>query len=493
MIQDDFWRETKSKEIDAIILNCAGFYAEAVSGQQIVCPGDSLKVDVEVINRSGEKIELVNLTLNSQKVREKETALEPNVGLKESYKIFLSLNTPYSSPYWLKGKFAPMMYDVPDRMLVGQPENDPILTANLELRIRDHIMSFPMDILYKKVNPAFGQKYDAIQVVPDVGIDLKRSSVVAKAGQKTLIECKVQSSKGAFKGDIMLDLPPGWRSEPVSVPVSFSFKGEVAEVSFMIEGPSFEGVDSIGAHAVSGGRKFDKGFYEIKYEHVPYRIINISNKVPISVIEETEISGRIGYIAGAGDLVYESLKDGGHNIHLINASDFNLNQFRQFKTIVLGIRAFNVLDQSAQLNSLLNQYVEEGGNVVVQYNTSNNLKIKQFGPYPLTLGRTRVTDENAEVTILDPENPVFNHPNKITSDDFKYWVQERGVYFADKYDERYTPLLSMNDPGENPAKGSLIMAKHGKGTYIYTGLVFYRELPSGIPGAYRLMENILAL
>ncbi len=492
-LKDDFWRTTKLKEIDQIILNCSGFYAEAVSAQQVVCPGDSLKVDVEVIKRSGEKVELLNLVLNNYPLKLKQTLLEPNVGIKESFKILIPLLTAYSSPYWLKGKFAPMMYDVQDRMLIGQPENDPILQANLELKIEDYTINFPMQIQYKTVNPAFGQKYDAIQVVPDVSIDLKRSSVVAKAGQKTVIECIVHSSKGAFEGEVKLDLPSGWKSVPSSIPVTFSFKGEVKEVSFTIEGNTFEGVDSIGAYVSDGGRRFDKGFYEIKYEHVPYRIINISNKVPFSVIKAVASTGRIGYIAGAGDLVFESLRDAGHNINLLNVQDFNLVNFKKYTSIILGIRAFNVLDQSAQLNRLLNQYVEEGGHVVVQYNTSNNLKIKQFGPFPLTLGRTRVTDENAVVTILDPGNPIFNHPNKITQEDFKYWVQERGVYFADKFDERYKPLLAMNDAGEQVSNGALIMANHGKGTYVYTGLVFYRELPSGIPGAYRLMENILAL
>ena len=492
-LKDNYWKKIKQDEINQIILNCAGFYTEVVTDQQTVCPGDSIKVDVEYINRSAEAVSINSLTLIGNQLKLKESTLAYNNDIKETFKIGLPQNLPFTSPYWLKGKFSPMMYDVKDRMIIGQPENDPVMIGMMEVQISGHKISYPIELFYKSVNPAFGQKYDKIQVVPELTVNLKRNSVVAKSDHLTKIECIVRSSKGFKVGEVILDLPKGWKSIPASIPVSFKFKGEKKDVSFMIEGSHFDGIDSIGAHVISDGQTFNRGFEEIKYDHLPYRVINMPNKVAMSVVKSVKSSGKIGYISGAGDLVFESLRDAGHDIELIDPTDFDLLNFKKYKSIILGIRAFNVLDQSEQLNNTLNLYTEQGGHVIVQYNTSNNLKIKQFGPYPLTLGRTRVTDEHAVMTILQPDHNIFNKPNKITQDDFKYWVQERGVYFADKYDEHYIPMLSMNDKNENPSSGSLIIANYGKGTYIYTGLVFYRELPAGIPGAYRLIENMLSL
>lgn len=211
----------------------------------------------------------------------------------------------------------------------------------------------------------------------------------------------------------------------------------------------------------------------------------------MSIIAPVKDKQLIGYIEGAGDLVFQSLQGAGYQIELIPPDKFNIETFRKYSAILVGIRAFNVLNHADILNKNLNEYAAAGGRVVVQYNTNRGLKVESIGPYSLTLGRTRVTDEHAEVNILLPDHPLLNMPNKITRNDFKYWVQERGLYFADKFDEKYQALLGMHDKNEKESNGSLIFAPVGKGSFVYTGLVFYRELPAGIPGAYRLMENLL--
>jgi len=491
-LKDSFWQQQKLEEINSIILDCAAFYMEAVTDQVVVCPGDSLRVDMEYITRNAVDVSLRSLSLMGVDYRSGFQELTGNMDQKESFMIRVPDATPLTTPYWLKGKFAPMMYDVRDREMIGMPDNNNALNGKATLSILGYEMTVPVQILYKNVNPAFGQKYDQVQVVPPVTVNLNGNTVVAKDKGTTDIHCTVKASKAGVAGTLYPELPKGWRSVPEFYQVDLKLKDEVKDFHFAIQGPAFAGIDSIGAYVISGGKKYSRGYEEIRYEHVPFRVLNIPNKVPMSVIRPVVNRDAIGYIAGAGDLVYESLKDVGYNISLIDPSQFSADNFKKYRSILVGIRAFNVLDNAAILDRALNEYTEQGGHVIVQYNTSNNLKIRQFGPYPLTLGRTRVTDELATVTFLEPQHPLLNKPNKITQADFDHWVQERGVYFGDKYDNNYQALLGMHDKNEPEAKGSLLYARYGKGTYIYTGLVFYRELPAGVPGAYRLMENLLS-
>lgn len=196
---------------------------------------------------------------------------------------------------------------------------------------------------------------------------------------------------------------------------------------------------------------------------------------------------------GAGDSVPENLRQIGYEVEIISPQNITAENLERFDAVVLGIRAFNVIPELKFKNKILFEYVKNGGNLVVQYNTSRDVLTEEVAPFPLTLSRDRVTDENSEVKFLDKNHPVLNIPNKITSKDFEGWVQERGLYFPDKWSKEFTPILSMHDKGEAPMKGSLLVAKYGKGYYVYTGLSFFRELPEGVPGAYRLLANILSL
>lgn len=492
-VEDPFWREIKREEIRTLILSCAGFYSEFVTDQQLICPGDSLNIYAELIYRNGVKVNVGKVEIKNVFEKNETFELANNQRERKQYRIKVPDDMALSSPYWLKGKFSPNMYDVKDPALAGQPENEPPLVVWVDVIVEDYKMTVPVEVLFKTVNPAFGQKYDAIQIVPPVSVNFIQPCIVGRAGAVVPIRCEIVSSAGSLRGNVSLDLPAGWKSTPQQIPVEFSFKNERREVVFMIGGPEFEGIDSIGATIESGGNKYSNNFEELNYEHIPYRVINMPNKIPFSVVPGLETNNKIGFIDGAGDLVFESLKFAGYDIEKITSVDFSVDYFKKYKSIILGIRLFNVNDQSALLNSILNDYVHSGGRVIVQYNTSRGVKIPQIGPFPIQLGRTRVTDENAPVTIIDPSHPALNTPHKISSGDFDHWVQERGIYFAETFDTAYRPLLRMNDPGEKPSDGALIIADFGKGKYIITGLSLFRELPAGVPGAYKLMDNILAL
>ena len=490
-VQDPFWREIKTADINSIILDCMGFYTEAVTNQKTVCPGDSIAVNMEYVVRAEVPFKLEQISLLGNNLTSSVNEIPYNKSMKETFKIKIAASTQLTSPYWLQGKSSPMMYDVRNRELIGRPENVYPLTGTLKLKIYDYDLTLPINILYKDVDPAYGQRYGEVQVIPPVAINMKDNAIIANRNGETQIHCTVYGFKPDVSGQLKLDLPKGWKSIPESYLVNLKLKNESKDFTFQIKGPVYEGIDSVGAQLFSDGILYNRGFQEIKYEHVPYRIINISNKIPMSVLPPVHSKELIGYIEGAGDLVFQSLRSAGYHIELISPEQFDLEHFKQYKSILVGIRAFNVLDNAAILNKNLNEYAASGGRVIVQYNTNRGLNVKNIGPYDLSLGRSRVTDEHAEVKILQPNHPIFNKPNKITEKDFNYWVQERGLYFADKYSEQYQPLLEMKDKGEPNHLGSLIYADYGKGSYIYTGLVFYRELPAGIPGAYRLIENLL--
>ena len=242
-----------------------------------------------------------------------------------------------------------------------------------------------------------------------------------------------------------------------------------------------------------GNEIFDKELIEINYSHIPEQKVLLSGGSKIVHIDIQKKGDKIGYIMGAGDSVPESLKQIGYEVELIAPAAISAETLNKYDAVVVGIRAFNVIPELTYKNQLLFDYVKNGGNLIVQYNTSRDVLTKEVAPYELQLSRDRVTEENSPVKFIDPNHPVLNYPNKITQKDFEGWVQERGLYFPDKWSKEFEPILSMNDKGESPMKGSLLVAKYGKGYYVYTGLSFFRELPEGVSGAYRLMANLLSL
>ncbi|NNL83604.1 MAG: LmbE family protein, partial [Winogradskyella sp.] len=241
------------------------------------------------------------------------------------------------------------------------------------------------------------------------------------------------------------------------------------------------------------GEFFTDELVEINYEHIPFQTVLLPSLSKVVRLNIKKQGANIGYIKGAGDAIPESLRQIGYTVTIIDPNSISSSNLSEFDAIITGIRAYNVVDDLKFKQKFLLDYVSNGGNLIIQYNTSRGLIMDELAPYDLNLSRDRVTDENAEVRILDRDHPVLNHPNKITEQDFEGWVQERGLYFPDSWASEFTPLFSINDPGESPKEGSLLVAKYGKGNYIYTGLSFFREFPAGVPGAYKLFANLLSL
>ncbi|NBS19645.1 MAG: LmbE family protein, partial [Flavobacteriia bacterium] len=231
---------------------------------------------------------------------------------------------------------------------------------------------------------------------------------------------------------------------------------------------------------------------EIDYDHIPKQYLISPAQTKAVALELKTGVKKVAYVQGAGDNIPQSLLAMGIDVEELVVENISLEKLVAFDAVVVGIRAFNVKDALTYKNKILWDYAAQGGNLMIQYNTSRGLKTNELAPLSINLSRDRVADEKAPVRIIDPQHPLLNHPNNITLRDFEDWVQERGLYFPNQWDNKFVPLLEMNDPGESPKKGALLVANYGKGRVVYTGLSFFRQLPAGVPGAYRLFFNLIA-
>jgi hypothetical protein len=304
---------------------------------------------------------------------------------------------------------------------------------------------------------------------------------------------RVTAATGPVKGELKLAAPQGWEVSPASIPIDLKAADAEMVATFSVKPPNQNGEGTLQAIVSIDSRDYSLERVRISYPHIGVQTLMPPAQAKLVRADIRKKGERIGYIPGAGDDVPESLRQIGYSVKMLSEPEITAKNLAQFSAVVLGIRAYNTQDRISNWLPELFAYVKEGGVAIAQYNTLADLKTNQLGPYPLEISRDRVTDENAQVRVLAPNNPLMNIPNKITPMDFDGWVQERGLYFPNKWDPSWTPILSCNDPKEKPLEGGLLVAKSGKGFFIYTSYSWFRQLPAGVPGAYRLFANMLSL
>ena len=383
------------------------------------------------------------------------------------------------------------MYAVEDRTLIGKPETPREITVDFNMIVNYVPISFTKNVIRRYSKRDKGEIYEPFEIVPRVTTKLKDKVLIFSDSVAKKVEVEVRAGANFASGTVQLDVPKEWLVSPVEIPFNIAQKNDKQVVVFTVVPPKNQSEGNLKVIANSQGEKFTKELIEINYNHIPKQTVLKNSEAKIVRLNIKKKGTNIGYIKGAGDAVPESLQQIGYNVIAIKPSEINTKNLQQFDAVVLGIRAYNVVNDLKFKQKFLLEYVKNGGNLIVQYNTNRGVDVQ--APYQLKLSRDRVTDEFAEVTILDPNNSLLNFPNKITEADFKGWVQERGLYFPNIWSEQYTPLLSMKDKGETPKLGSLLIAKYGEGNYIYTGLSFFRELPAGVSGAYKLFANMLSV
>jgi LmbE family N-acetylglucosaminyl deacetylase len=493
-IQDESWIAEKKAQLDKIIAACLGLHVEASTATEAFTPGQTASIKLEVINRSNIPVRLQEVRFpdsgDSNKI---DAALPSNELVTRDLSCRIPGDAPYSQPYWLRKSGMVGTFAVDDQKLIGLPENPPALPVEIVLEVNGRELRYLLDTKYRTVDPIAGEVRRPLVISPPVFANVADRVFVFPTNQSKPVSVHITAATGPVKGDLRLAVPQGWEVSPASVPMDLKAADAESAATFSVKPPDQSSEGTLRAIVSIDGRDYSLERVRISYPHIGVQTLMPAAEAKLVRADIRQKGEHIGYIPGAGDDVPESLRQIGYSVKVLSEPEITANNLAQFSAVVLGIRAYNTQDRISNWLPELFAYVKDGGVAISQYNTLADLKTNQLGPYPLEISRDRVTDENAQVRVLAPNNPLMNVPNKITPKDFDGWVQERGLYFPNKWDPAWTPILSCNDPKETPLDGGLLVAKSGQGFFIYTSYSWFRQLPAGVPGAYRLFANMLSL
>ena len=495
-LPEGYWKRVKLNEIKKVIKACMGFYFEAAASDFSATPGEQLDIDIEVINRSTATAEIKSIAIHPDlKDTTLNLALVENEGVKLEQELTLPKNMGYSSPYWLNQPWELGMYTVKDQLKRGVPENKRPLKVKIQMLIQGTPIDFETDVIFKRNDPVAGEVYRPFEVLPPATVNMEEKVLIFADDSPRPLNVLVRAGKNNVKGKVGLKVPEGWEVKPESVEVDLKLKGQEQAVAFQLFPPTTQSEVSVNAYFEIDGSQYDQEIFIVDYKHIPLQTVLLPSTAKAVKVDLRKAGEKIGYVLGIGDVVPENLEQIGYDVTLLNEGDLNIDRLKEFDAVVMGARAYNVHEWLRFGQKALLEYVNQGGTMVVQYNKSYNLKLpmKELGPYPFKISRNRTSVEEAEMRILEPDHQILNKPNKITQADFEGWVQERGLYFPNEWDEKYTPILSSNDPGEKPNDGGLLVGKYGEGHFVYTSYSWFRELPAGVPGAYRLFVNMISL
>ncbi|HUA39896.1 MAG TPA: PIG-L family deacetylase [Candidatus Sulfopaludibacter sp.] len=492
---DDPVANEKRRRLDHIIQECLGLTVETTIPQAEVVPGETLNMHLTA--SVGSDVVPVRWVAARYPASKTEFAvgadLSTNQALSRDSTETLPADTPLSQPYWLREDHTTGMFRVDDPALIGRPENPPVFPVEQVFTVGDQTLIVPDQPVQATANRVEGETRNLDVISP---VSLKLASDVGlfapKAGQPVTVE--VTAARPDTTGTLRLIAPAGWKVVPATRSFHLTAAGANTQFTFKVTAPAKPTTANITAEAEVGGKSYDNERVVINYPHIPLLLLQPAARLK-AVCLNLAIRGRhVGYLPGAGDDVAQCVADMGYKVTTLTGDDLTANRLKKLDAVVIGVRAFNVRTDLVSRLPALFAYVAAGGNVIEQYNRpGGDLQTDRLAPYPLQLSSDRVTDETAPMTFLAPGHPVLNTPNKITSADFDGWIQERGIYYPDEWDAHFRPILACSDPGEAPLKGGLLVAKYGRGYFVYTSLVFFRQLPAGVPGAYRLFANLVSL
>lgn len=494
-LKDEHWREIKLREIEDIIMSVSGLYLEVSSAEASSNPGEKVKLTIEALNRNAPKVTLDRFEISTGMAEDLATVLGVNQKIELEKEITIPASTAYTSPYWLNTKGSLGMYSVEKPEWIGKPETPRAVQVNFVLNFDGYRLAIERPVVYRYARPDKGELYQPFEILPPATARFDDKVLIFADGKAKDIAVTVKAHKDGLKGELLLRYGQGWGVDAASKPFEIAKKGDEQVIVFSLTPPGNQDESYIMPVIKVEGEEISKELVTIAYDHVPTQSILLPSEAKVVRLNIERLGENIGYIMGAGDDVPTSLEQIGYNVISIDPADIQQGSLNKFDAVVVGIRAYNVVNELQFKQRYLLDYVKEGGNLIVQYNTAGrwNKQFENIAPYPLTLSRDRVTDENSEVSIIAKNHALVNFPNPIAERDFEGWVQERGLYFPSEWNAEFTPILSMKDKGESAKKGSLLVAPYGKGHYIYTGLSFFRELPAGVSGAYKLFANMLSL
>ena len=484
----------KRTQLDAILQACLGLEVSTVVPQAEAVPGETLKMRHTAVVRSTVPVLWQAVRYPSiQREHQTAIALRANESSAANSAETLPADTPLTQPYWLREEGTPGMYRVDDASLIGRPENPPAFPVEYVFEAGGQTLVVADEPVQVAADAGGKESRRRLDVIPPVSLGVGFGVALFSPATSRPVEVEVTAYRPDLVGVLSLESPAGWKVAPAKQSFRLAAIGDHALLKFTVTAPAKSATAKIIARAEIGGVRYSNERVEIRYRHIPPQLLQPLAAIKAVSLELAIRGHKVAYLPGAGDSVEDGLRQMGYAVTTLADADLTPERLHDFDAVVIGVRAYNVRADLASHLAALFAYVEAGGTVVAQYNRPQNSRALKLAPYDLRLSSERVTDENAPVTLLAPEHPVLNSPNKITAADFAGWVQERGIYFPSQWDPHFIPILACSDAGEGPLKGGLLVAPYGRGYFVYTGLVFFRQLPAGVPGAYRLFANLVSL
>ena len=493
--------EAKRRELLDVIRACTGLWLEAVASAPSASSGHPVRVVTSTLNRSHVRMRLDSPPLAYNTVNRVEAApqglqgnqrLSLNVAVIDTQMVTFAPGARTSEPFWLSRPSLPGSFDVADDAFPGAAENPPALSAQFQITIERTTLIFTVPVVYRWVDPVAGERYRSFEIVPPVTMRFDQGAYLFADATPRTVRVTVLSADVPVNGALTLKLPAGWSSSPPSIPVTLAANEADTTVRFLVTPGAGPAAATVGADFEMGGRHYDRRLVRLDYPHIPIQTLLPPAEAHL-VRTDLKTAGRsIAYLMGSGDAGPAALEQMGFSVTLLDDDDVANVDLSRFDCVVAGVRAYNTRPRLRALERRLLEYVAAGGKLVIQYNTRDDGLKDRLGPWPFTISNDRVTVEEATVDLKPADHPVLTTPNRIGAADFEGWVQERGLYFANPADPRYEMPLSCHDPGEPARDGGLLYARYGRGVFVYTGYAFFRQLPAGVPGAWRLFANLVS-
>ena len=492
-IKDEGWKEIKLNEIKNLIKACLGLFFESLSDVSISPTGENIKVNFDAINRSP-----ININLKKVSVFDEDFLIEKDLINNEFFRLEKTIKIPvsenFTEKYWLMNKPNFGNYDVKDQELIGNPDNNFPVETNFIFTLNNIEISYTIPLLNKKNSPTKGDDYKIFNIGLPIYLNPKRYNELVVNSNSQTIEVEVISGKENLDATIYLDVPENIKYEPKYFDLSFKDVNEKKIIKFNLTLPEKDSFkEKIIVKANYNDEYYERGIKEINYDHIIQQVRFPLSEIKIIKFNIKTKGKNVAYFMGSGDNIPSFLSLIGYKIDLLTLDQLSTDILSNYDALIIGIRAYNVNKKLIEKTKEIHDYVKNGGNVLVQYNTSRGIDVKDFAPYSFNISRNRTSQENSKVDIINKNHIALNYPNKILLEDFDNWVQERGLYFPINWSDDYETLISSNDSGEKPNHGGILISKIGKGHYVYTSYSWFRQLPSGVSGAYKLFVNLISL
>jgi LmbE family N-acetylglucosaminyl deacetylase len=492
-IDDGYWIPIKETELREVIGSLLGLWTEAISNVYSTVPGENVTFNASIVERIDYPIKLESINCTFCKSESDINAILVNGNaFQKSFTISIPKDAPLSQPYWLSNEHGKGSFTVNDQELIGKAQNDPSAAVNFKVEINGIEITFTTPLLYRWIDPTRGEKYRPLELLPAVSINFEDKVYLFPDDKSKKVTIHLINNSSSISGKIKLSHPDGWKVTPEEELFTFDKKDDEKLLEFNITPPSENSQERITAEGFIGNNVYDQGITRINYDHIPIQTYLPKSEIKVVRFFTQKTINNIGYIMGSGDNIPDYLAQLGYNITLLTDNDLLSKDLSDYDAIIAGVRVYNTKKLMAHIQSKLLNYISNGGNYIVQYTVNRDIVLPNIGPYPINISTDRVTDEEAKVNFTDANNTLLNYPNKISQNDFAGWIQERGLYFADKWDAKYQGVISCSDPGGKLLEGGLLISKYGKGNFIYTGYAFFREVPAGVPGAIRLFINLIS-